>query len=178
MFLTVLPLIFLFVVCVINNQSIETPGKLYPLMIATVIGCAFILVYLVRAVMVSVDEVRSVGLFSSKDVCTIKKDRTLTLTVRPKNKLRIEVFGRDETPGFDWLKADENEFSDVNLYRDIAVGNHSTVARILTMLGLDSAEVNEIISSKAYERDFADYGIKKSEGDLGVRYDIKFYTTI
>ena len=178
MFLTVLPLVFLFVVCIINNQSIETPGKLYPLMIASLIGCAFIIVYLLRAVKISTEEVRSIGLFSSKDICVLKKDRTLSITVRPKKKLRIEVFGRDDTPGFDWLKANENEFADVNLYRDIAVGNHATVARVLTMLGLDGKEVCEITTAKSFERDYPDYGIRKSEGDLGVRYDVKFYTTL
>jgi len=178
MFLCLIPFVFLFAVCLINNENITTPGKLYPLMIAMLVGAVMTFLYFFRAVTFTVESVRTVGPFSSKDSAVIKKDRTLSFTLRPKNKLKIELFGRDDTPGFDWLKeTEEGAFAEVNLYRDIAVGSDKAVGRVLGLFGLDEATVSEILLAKSFDREFPDFSVKKYDTDLGMRYDVRFYTT-
>ena len=179
MFLCVIPLVFLLVVCIINNEAITTPGKLYPLIIATIAGIIAMILYLLRGVRITAEEIRSIGLFSSKDSAVIKKDRTLSITLRPKGKLRVELYGRDDAPGLDWLKATEKgEFDEVNLYRDIAVGSDKTVGRVLGILSLDRSDISEILKSDKFDREYPDFRITKRDDPLGKRYDVRFYTTL
>ena len=178
MFITILPIAFLLVVSIINNPSVETPGKLYPLIIGCIFGIAMITVYLWRSVRITLEEVRSIGPFSSKDRVILKKDRTLSLTLRPKNKLRIEVYGRDDAPGYDWLKADENEYADVNLYRDTAIGGQNAVKRVLWLCGIEGDEAKNILEAKEYDGRVGDFEIRKYVVDSSLRYDIKFLETL
>lgn len=179
MFLCILPILVLLAVSILHNGSMTTPGKLYPLIIACIVGIVAFTVYLYRTVVITLEGVRSVGPFSSKDSVTLKKDRTLSITVRPKGKLRIEVYGRDDTPGFDWLKADAGEESaDVNLYRDIAIGNHSTVKRVLMLCGALGEAAEGLTKSETGELMLEAVEVKKYTSELGPRYDIKFLETL
>ena len=87
-YLSELPLIILFMVAVRQNKNIDTPVRLYPLMIALVIGMVLIFLYYFRIVKINFEEIRMIGLFSGRDKALIKKDRTLTFTLWPRYVFR------------------------------------------------------------------------------------------
>ena len=132
MYLTELPLVVLLILTIRYNPHVTTPGKLYPLIVTLIIGMLFIYIYLFRLVMISTDEVRSIGRFSSRDSATLNEGKTLILTLLPRRKMRVEVFGNDGTPpALDWAQNEDYEIADIFLYRERAVGTRHTVARIL-----------------------------------------------
>ena len=182
MFLCELPLLGLFILAIVfNDTSGKTISKagLYPLMIMMAAGMIFMFIYLFRAVLISGEAVRSIGLFSSRDRAIVNKDKTLVLTVRPKHKLKIELFGKDEAPQLDWISDSETIDRDyVNLYRDIAIGNDATVGRVLRSFDVPKQDIEEILLSESYSRDFSLVSVKKEKSDLGNTYSIKFLKTI
>jgi len=181
MYLCELPLIAFFVLAIIFNdttdESIGAAG-LYPLIFATGAGIIFMFVYLFRAVLISAESVRSVGLFSSRDRAIINKDKSLVLTIRPKHKIKIELFGKDDAPDLDWISKDEAPRDYVNLYRDIAVGGVGTVKRVLSAFDVPKADIDEIICSESFARDYSLVSVKKEKCDQGDTYSVKFLKTI
>lgn len=182
MFLCELPLILFFVASIIFNDSTDkdiAPIGLYPLIIALGIGMVFMFVYLFRFIIVCGEYVRSFGIFSSRDRAMINKDKSLVLTLRPKHKIKVELFGKDEAPGLDWVKNDtKTDRSFVNLYRDIAVGGVGTIKRILSAFDVPKDAIAEIISSESCEREFSLVSVSKSKTELGDTYTVKFLKTI
>lgn len=178
MFLSLLAPIFLLVVSIINNPAVETPGKLYPLMVAAGIAIIFIIAYLVRGIRISTEEVRSIGLFSSRDRVELKEGKTLSLLLRPKRKIKVEVNGVDDTPGLDWLKDSEEGKGEINLYRDSTVGGVGSIRKLLRLLELDNEQIEAIVSSDEHSGDYGDFTVCKTVSEIGTRYDIKFLKTI
>ena len=182
MFLCELPLLFFFVASIIFNDSTDkdvAPVGLYPLIIALGCGMVFMLVYLFRGIVVSGESIRSIGLFSSRDKAIVNKDKTIVLTLRPKHKIKVELFGKDDAPKLDWAINDDTvDRSNVNLYRDIAVGAEGTVKRVLASFDIPKEKAKEIISSERYEGEFSLISVSKSKTEHGDTYSIKLLKTV
>ena len=136
-FLTELPLLYFFVLTVdMHDKSTELLGY-YPLETVLVLAMLFILVYYFRAVGFSADEIRMYGLFSSREKSLIHEGDTLLLTLRSRRRLRVELFGTDGgNPTLEWLRTEEYEAQEINLFRGKALGTRRTVLRILRFSGV------------------------------------------
>ncbi len=154
MFLSEIPLLLLLTVAIIYNDRAEGLLKLWPLIIAVSGIIIFIFLYFFRAVAISYEEIRSVGLFSSKEMRSVEKDRTIVLTVRSKNRLRVELFGKDEKPAFDWMKDADREPIEINLFNEKAVGSTKSVQRVLRFFGVPKEEFDEILKTDGFEKEY------------------------
>lgn len=154
-YLSELPLIILFMVAVKQNQNVDTPVRLYPLMTALIIGMILIFVYYFRILRINFEEIRMFGLFSGRDRVMIKKGRTLTFVLWPRKKMIVELSGRDEAPALDWIDEDDYKNMSVNLFRAKAIGNERTLKHCLMYFGIPREDMDRIFSN----------------GDIDIEYD-------
>ena len=178
MYLTELPIILLLAAAICFNGGAPSPLKLYPMIIACCAGIIFIFIYLLRAIIINNEKIRSFGPYSTKESCIINKGKTLVLTTRPHSKIKIEVFGYDDTPAFDWIDKNDAEAQYSNLYRDFAVGGKRTIARVLRYFGASEAHINSALSDSDFEYEYPAFILKKSSSDDGDKYSIEFTKTV
>ena len=178
MFISEIPIIILLALAIRYNPMVQTPMKLYPLIIACIAGIIFIIIYLFRAIVISNEEVRSIGLFSSRDRSIINRDKTLVLTLRPRHKIKVELFGIDDAPGLDWIDKEDVEKRYTNIYRDITVGGTRAVRRTLVYFGLSSEEIDELISKEKMHIENDDIRVRKEKTEHGDTYSIYFKKTL
>ena len=147
-FLTEIPPILLFAMAIIYNDSVNSPFKLYPLMVILCALILFIPVYFLRGVFINYEEVRCVGFFSSKEKAIIKEDRTLVLTLLPKRKVRIELFSKnnDGEASFAWLTKEEAVW--VNVFRARVNGKEGVIKKALRYF-----EIDEEVITATLEKD-------------------------
>ncbi|MBQ8879833.1 MAG: hypothetical protein IJY69_03205 [Clostridia bacterium] len=176
MYLTEIPIIFLMWAAIYFNSGAEGLLKLYPLIIACGAIIIFIFIYLLRAVVIGYEEVRSFGPFSSKDRAVISKGKILSLTLKRRRKIKVELFGYDDAPMLDWAKDQGARYA--NLYRDVAVGGMSAVRRVLSFFGFDKEQICSIIESE--EQVVKIHGIiaKKSVSNGEAVYSLEFTETL
>ena len=156
-FWVVIPMLAVMTVAIQLNDYSEDLFKFYPLIIFLA-GCIiFTFVYLFRAVGLGFDEVRTIGLFSSRERVMINEGKTLTLTLLPKRKILVELFGNDGVfAQLDWLSPSEDgSIPDINLFRAKAVGGKRALKKVLKFYCLDAQTADELIKSdeKKYEDD-------------------------
>ena len=146
-FLTEIPPIILLMVAIAYNGAVDSPFKLYPLMVILCALILFIPVYFLRGVLISYEEVRCVGFFSSKEKAIIKEDRTLVLTVLPKRKVRIELFAKndDGESSYAWLANEASVF--VNVFRARVNGKEGIVRRTLRYFEIDEDVISDAIEN-------------------------------
>lgn len=179
MYLTELPLVVLLILTIILNEKVTTPGKLYPLMITLILGIIFIFIYLFRLVRISWEEVRSIGKFSSGDSATLNEGKTLILTLSPRRKLHVAVFGNDGTPpALDWAQNDEYEISDIFLYREKAVGGARTAMKILDYFEIPKSDAETIITSNAFYQEYDALTVSTERRNELLEIKIKFTKTV
>ncbi len=143
-FWVIIPMLGTMSLALAYNSYADGLLKFYPL-IVFLGGCViFTVVYLFRVVGMSFAEVKTVGLFSSRERVMINEGRTLTLTLLPKKKLLVELYGNDGVIAeLDWLRTDEDgKIPDINLFREKALGTKKTLAATLRFYGVpkDTAE--------------------------------------
>lgn len=152
-FLTEIPLVYLLIISILNNNNVDVLTKLYPLIIATSLLMIFIPIFFFRGVKISYDEVRDVGLFSEKNHCLINDENTLVMTVLPKNRIKIELFGcSNDTVTYQWLKDEEPR--DINLFRARANGNEKTVMKILRYFDISDADIQSALDNTDFSSDY------------------------
>ncbi len=135
------PMILLAITISMHNKSEDIFGY-YPLEIFLGLVIVFIMVFFFRAVTVTYDEIRMHGIFSSKDKLLFKKGHTLVIGMLPKKRLRIEVYGNlGEDKIYDWMSDKEGENHEISLFRERAVGDERTVAKILRYFGVTEEAV-------------------------------------
>ena len=178
MYLCEIPVIFLLCVSIYFNDKVDGVVGLIPLILACVAIAVFMFIFLLRGISISKEEVRSVGPFSSKDSAVIKKDKVLVLTVKPRRKLRVELYGTDETPVFDWLSADEVSDGTINLYRDETVGDGRSVLRVLEYFGIPEERAREIIGCESCSEEYDYFIVSKEVKDSLECYSLHFTETV
>ena len=154
LYLTEIPPILILTLCIIYNNKVDTPQKLYPLIAFCSLVIIFIFLYFFRIIVISTEEIRTVGLFSSKDSAIIEKDRILVFTLLQKNKMKIELEGKTSAPGFSWIKGGEYEECYINIYRERAVGGKIAVSRVLNAIGVNHQEVSNFFEAKSLEKKY------------------------
>ena len=177
MFLTELPPIIFLVLAIIFNDKADDIMKLYPLIIVLSAIVIFIFLYLFRAVIIRYDEVRTVGLFSSREHIIINKDKTLAITLHPKRFTVVEVFGDGGSfDTYSWLKSEDS--TTINLFRAKAYGSLNTLRKILRYFDVDVEMIDELITKDGVEFDLEKIKVASSTVHDGKSIRIFFKETI
>ena len=136
-------------------------------------------IFLYRIIDISYSEIKAVGPYSSKEKALINEGKTLTLTLLPRGRVKIELSGVDEQPpALDWAKNEDYEQIEVNLFRDRAVGGKAAVKRILEFFDVPNEDIKLALSEEKLEKsyDFIDLSSEHREDIREIK--IKFTQTI
>ena len=170
MYLTELPLIALLALAITLNDNAKGAVKLYPLIIAVSGIIIFIVVFLFRMVVISTDEIRAVGLYSSRDKAIINKGKTIILTLRESGRLIVTLFGNDgERPSLDWASRDDYVPIDINLFKEKVEGRTLSCKRVLRFFGTPREDIPDIISGDFPEREYDGFTVRSETDKDGVR---------
>ena len=151
-YLTELPLIILLATAIHFHDASDSLMKFYPIEIAAAAGIMFIAVYFFRGVFLTTDEVRAIGLFSSRDHALIEKDMTLKIELKSRRRLTISLWGNDGTPAFEWQTVEEAKaVGDVRLFSERAIGGRKAAKRILALYTLPKDLLDKAVSVDGFE---------------------------
>lgn len=154
-FWVTIPMAALLAIAIIYNNKSDGLLKFYPL-IVFLSGCiVFSVVYFFRMVGIGFEEVRTVGLFSSRERVVVNEGKELVITKLPAGKLDVELFGNDGVRAqLDWLvTTDDGTIPDINLFRARAIGRKGALRSILKFYGVPTKELRDgiIRGEKSYE---------------------------
>lgn len=147
-FWTIIPAVFLLIVAIIYNDDVDSVFKLYPLIVALSGVIVFMLLYFYRAVIISHDDLRCVGRFSSREYSTIKPRNSLVITVMKRKRASIELYGINDTKDFDW--SSEDDAVEINLFRARTNASQKTIEKIITYFGFTGEEAHLALSEEGY----------------------------
>ena len=177
MFLTELPPIIFLTFALIFNSKADDIMKLYPLIVVLAAIVILIFLYLFRAVIIRYDEVRTVGLFSSREHTVINENKTLVITLHPKRFMVIELFGDGGSfDTYSWLKSEDSTV--INLFRAKAYGSLNTVKKILRYFEVDEEIILTLIAKDCPEIDLEKIKVSSSTVHEGKSVKIYFKETI
>ena len=127
-FLTEIPLAALLALTIYYNKYADNLVKFYPL--------------------ISYDEIRYIGIFSSRDKAVINKDKTVIINFLSYGRIKVRLFGSDgKAPLLDWAQNDENYTPvDIFLFRGKGVGGQRAVRRILKYFEVPKDEQTRFIN--------------------------------
>lgn len=173
-YLTELPLVVLLVISIYYNPMTKTTFKLIPLIIALCLGIIFIFIFFFRLIVVSHEQIRYRGWFSSRDKAVINKDKTLIITMLKGANIKIELFGNDGEPSLYESMKDEPPI-DIYLFRGRAIGGARTVRSILSYFEIPSEDITELLSldSFAAEYELTSLSSEKKEDVREIRIRMK-----
>ena len=173
-----LPMIFLFILSIRMNDTVDTPGGLYPLIIFSALATVFTYVFFFRPVILSRDEIKSIGPFSSRDKAIINEGKTLIITERRHGLVSIDLYGNDGTNAdLDWLK-NETVAHDTYLFKSKVLGGTSTMKSALLFFGAEADLIDTILASDDTEIEIYGLIISLSTKDCGKEMRIKFTKTL
>ena len=172
-YLTEIPPIVLLIASIYFNDKADTLMRLYPLIITLSALIIFIALYFFRGVVIGFDEVKCIGPYSSKSKAIIAKDKYLLITILPKRRIRIELFGdgHDLAETCVWLKNDTSD--NINLFREKANGGVGTVRRILAFFGVPKDTCYKLFEADGYSENFD--GVTVSSDTVREAKTIKIY---
>lgn len=180
-FWVVIPMLALMYLALVYNDSAENQLKFYPLIVFLGGAVIFTFVYLFRMVGVAFDEVRTVGLFSSRERVMINEGKTLSVTLLPKKKLKVELFGNDGVLAeLDWLVPNEDgTIPDINLFRAKALGSKRSALGIIKFYGVNDHELASklLCGSEEYEDELVRIFGDKDDAGL-TRVNVYFKATV
>lgn len=172
------PLVFLFVMAIRLNPAVDSPGKLYPLIIFSGLAVIFTFVFFFRPVILSRDEIKSIGPFSSQDKAIINDGKTLIITERKGGLVSIDLYGNDGiNADLDWLK-NEAVAHDTYLFKSRVLGGVAAMKRILLLYGIDNDLTDAIIACDNTEKAVSGLIISLSKQEFGKEMRIKFTETL
>lgn len=177
-YLTEIPPILLLIVSIKFNSGVDTLMKLYPLIISLSALSVFIAVYFFRGIVIGFDEVKCIGPFSSREKAIIAKDKKLVMTVLPKRRIRIELFGSGEdlAESCAWLKGDTS--AHINLFRAKANGNEKTVRKILKYFGISEGTLTSLMKNDSFTEELEDVTVSTEILNEAKTVSIEFKKTI
>ena len=176
MYLTEVPVILLFFIALHYNKYSENIFKFYPLLVFLVICACFIFIYLFRLISISFEEIRYHGLFSSRDRADITEGKELIITLLPKGKLKVELFGNDGTlPEYSWIKEDDGKPFDIFLFRGRAIGTRRTALAVLRYFGVNEEDSLSVFRDESFsgEYEFVTLVSKREEEKTVIRLKMK-----
>lgn len=177
LYLCEIPLAVLLALAIYYNPAIDTNYKLVPLIIVLIFTMVFFFVYFFRIVVISFEEIRYRGPFSSRDSALINKDKELIITMLPFSNLRVELYGNDGLPPMiEGLKGEPS--MDIYLFRGRAIGGRRRVASLLRYFGVAESDISEALLQDTFVGDYASVtlSVEKREDIREIR--LKFKETV
>jgi len=178
MFWTLLPVSILLWLANKFNDDVEGFVKLYPLQIFLIGVIVFIFIFFFRVISVSNQEIRMHGLFSSRDRALINKGRSLKLTIRPKRRVKFELYSTEEEPPFEWMKAVEYLPQQICLFRASCVGGAGSVRQVLRFFGTPEDDIDMLLSrecTEGYKKKLKYTTVSSADNDDGLREILIFF---
>ena len=179
MYLTEVPVLILLYFAIRYNSEVDLLVKLYPLIIALIGGAIYIFIYLFRLVEISYDMIKSTGPYSSREKALITEDKTLVITMMKRKKLKLELFGHDETPPMlDWAIDKDYANIEVNLFRDRAIGGQGTVRRILKYFDIGDEDITAVLNNESHKASYKSLELSSEKRNDIREIKIKFTETL
>lgn len=176
-FLTEIPPVLLLIISIKYNFSVDSLMKLYPLIIVLSGIIIFIGLYFFRGIKINFEEVRSIGLFSSRESSVINAGKTLHISILPKRKIQVELYGENEDyETYAWLKNDDN--SEINLFRAKSLGSYGTVRKILSYFGAEHEDIEKAITADTFSADYEKINVSTEITDNKKTFKIYFKETV
>ena len=161
------------------NYAVDSVVHLYPLIVVLSLFAIFILLYFFRAIIISEEEIRSIGVFSSRDSVILNEGKTLILTQKAHGRLGVAVFGNDGTPpALSWAQNEDYELIDIFMYRERAIGGEGAIRRVLTYFGVPTEEADKVFSLDEYDREFDAFLLSSKKCEDIREVKIKFTKTL
>ncbi len=173
-YLIELPLILLLIICFKYNNDVKSVFKLYPLIIALILGIVFIFIYFLRFLKITYEEVRTQGWFSTHDSALIVKDKRLALTLFKHNRIRVELFG----PATDLMYENDYKVSELNLFRARANGGVRTAKKILAYFDVSADDFENIFGKECFTAEYENVSLKSEIINENRTVSIKFKETL
>ena len=107
---------------------------------------AFAIMFFIRTVRISFEEVRVTGVFSDHEHMDMVLGRELILVKYPQNNLGIYVYGEDLSEESFWLLNEKPK--EHILMRAKAIGGDKSILRTLMYFGLQEEEAQSILSGE------------------------------
>lgn len=145
-YLIEIPVVVLLLYAINYNNNADSLLKLYPLIVFSSLAIIFIALYFFNAVIISVEKVSQIGLFSSRDKAILNKDRAIVITYLPHNKLRIEVLAMQYKPALEWINEEDYAPTESSVFRERVIGKNGTAKRILSFFGATDEDIKSLIS--------------------------------
>lgn len=178
LYLTELPPVFLLAIAIYYNGSVDSVVRLFPLIIFAVLAIVFIFIFFMRYIVISTEEIKSCGPYSTKETAVIKKGLTLQITLLPRRNLRVRLLGHSDSPVFSWSKSDDANKTEISFFNERAIGSRAKVSRLLMYFGIHSEDVEKAFSDSTFEKEY-DFCILKSHLQGKIRnIRIEFTKTI
>lgn len=144
-YLTEIPVLALLAIVISVHDTAPSIVKYYPLEIFLGAVAILIAVYFFRAVLISKDEIREIGRFSSRDKATIEEGKTLVFTLASKKRLTVELYEQGEdAPALPWATDVAGE---INLFRARTRGGVKAVRRTLLCFGVSAEEADTVLET-------------------------------
>ena len=176
-FVAIPPAIVL-VSAILLNDTVKAPGKLYPLIIFAALAIIFTFIFFFRVVVLSKEEIKMIGPFSSRDSSVINEGKTLIITRRSAGRISIDLYGNNGVnAGFDWLR-DVRTVRDIYLFKSNVVGSTGAIKRILLFFGVIAEDAGALASAKEAYMEYPDYNISVSCPNDEQEIRIEFTKTI
>ncbi len=155
-FLVCLPPLFVFILCLIYHPRTTSKIGFFPLEFTMLAVIAFSIMFFVRTVRISFEEVRMTGIFSDHDHTDLALGREIILVQYPHNTLGIYVYGEDLSEETFWLLNEKPK--EHILMRARATGGIKTIKRVLHYFGISEEIAQEVLSEpdRKYEGDYVD----------------------
>lgn len=177
-YLCEIPPIVLLIISLLYNSDSTGLLKLFPLIIISSASIVFIFLYFFRMIIISFEEIKCIGAFSSKDSATINKEKSLIFTLSPGRKMIVRLYGNSGAPGFDWAKNEDYEPTEIDLFREKAIGNMRSIERILSYFKVPDEDIKTLVRDDVYEKEYENFIVKKECVDNKTTVSIKFTNTI
>lgn len=149
LYLTEIPVLALLAIVISVHDTSTSIVKFYPLEIVLGAVAILIVIFFFRAVLISKDEIREIGRFSSRDKATIEEGKELVFTLASKKRLMIELYEHtSDAPALPWAK---DVSGDINLFRARTRGNLKTVKRVLLCFGITVTQAEFLLNNLPLE---------------------------
>ncbi len=176
-FLTEIPPILLLIISIKYNLRVDTVMKLYPLIIVLSGIIIFIGLYFFRGVKINFEEIKCIGPFSSRECSVINEGKTLHISILPKRKIELELYGEnDDFETYAWLKNEDS--AEINLFRAKALGSSGAIRKILSYFGAENEEIEKALTEDYFSADHEKITLTSEIIDNKKTFKIYFKETV
>lgn len=179
-YLTELPLIALLVLAIYFNDSADGLLKLYPLILTTAAAIIFVFIFFFRLIVISAEEIKIIGRFTSQSCAIINKGKTLTLTHREGGRLKVELFDDGKkAPELEFLKNDPSyKPQGLNLFRESASCGEGAMIKVLRGFEVNESDIEKIKKCDTYKCKYPAFNVTSERGEEQMSISIEFTKTI